>query len=127
MALKETIYALLTTDTTLQNLLGGTASNKKVFYNRSGDTVQNNIPCITFEFKEVPETPNLLHKTSEDGELYIDIWSAEQNVDDIYNRIKVLLKAAKKPLESDLVLAFDMQDEVKSIHRRHIQYTIKGG
>lgn len=127
MSIKETIYSLLTTDTALQGLLGATVSNKKVFYHRSISPIKENIPCVTFDWQEVPEVPNLLHKTSVDGVLTLDIWSNTSNMDDIFNRIKALFKAAKKPLECDLTLAYDFKDEDKTIYRKHITYEIKGG
>jgi hypothetical protein len=122
MSIYSNVRNLLVNDSTLQTLLGGTETNQKVFFQYPKNSIDENVPCITYYFNEVPEFREPY--TSKDGLLFLDIWSKD-NLNDIYERVLVLFHSS--PFFSDVSQAMDLFEQDTGIYHKHLTIKILGG
>ena len=124
MSIYSKIKTLFENDTTLQTLLNGTTSNKKVFFHYpQGSSIEDNLPCITFYFIETPR--NYKDPLSmKDGQLSIDIWS-KGNLNSIYDRVIELLATAD--FYNELSQSIDLFENDTQIYHKHLLINVVGG
>ena len=125
MSFKTKLYTLLTEDSTLQDFLGGTAENKKVFFHYSEGDIEKNLPCITYIFYYSPEQPNVIGKKVKDGILFLDIWSRE-NMDAIEAHVLSLIKDTLE-FKGNVAISTPLFEKDTNINHQHITINILGG
>jgi hypothetical protein len=120
------IIDILRTDSTLQTLLSGTVSDKKVYpgINPSFE----NFPCITYEV--IGSFDNEAPRSTQEGLIQLHLYTkaSKDNLEDISTRIKTLLQYYKidtpRIYELNKQSEIDMNETDRLLWGKVLRYTI---